>query len=500
MVFLFSFLVICHQIVGWCGCNEVPIRNENQRLESSLRSKLVSRVGHETIHRFFDTSALSPSEGYVAVTELPSRSISPSLEDRYANITLYNVLTNEHEVIDRTLAWSSQLGAQLQWGATDNELFYNTLLRSPSCLSSVPCSSYDLKGVVYHVKERVKEYLSCPVYHVSLNGKFTVSPDLLKVSATQKGYGIDWIDLKINSFASDAVMGNDVEKGTCSVLYSLKEVAESVGIDSNIRPTYSFHTKWSTDSKYIMFVMRTIEKGIPITSALSIVERAPKVRVQHLFILRRGNKKGIRYILSWASKPFLRTVCSGNGSCLDEVVVLRDGNHPNWVPHSLKITMNLERNLYSSSDLMIKNRKKEFSTVLIDLDKIYHFHVDDSYQFRWLHQNFSFHSVSYSTNKLNSSFYTSGEDGYCANLSQVIAALSLSQHTLNFVVLWEESGGHPSIDATLRYLLTDSYSKEITSGTEDAVLKSPIILVDLYCRVKYLLTEVFVLIFLFSIE
>lgn len=410
----------------------------------------------ESIHRFFDTSPISPSSKYLAVTQLPSSSNSKSV----ANISIIKVENKETMSIDQTLAWSSQLGAQLQWGGSDEQLYYNTLNYNSST------SFYELKGVLYDIMGKQKKSLPCPVYHVNEDGTMTVSPDLLQISKTQSGYGVDWSDLVLTSLYSNGIMVNDVLLGSCRLLYTFEEIAVAVGIDPKKTPTYGFHTKWSSNSKFILFVLRTIEKGVKE----SFLKPRPRVRVQHLIVLG-VEKKFIRYLFSWASKPFLSPLCSSHLSC-NNIIVLKDGNHPNWIPDSLKISMNMEVDPPILSSLSMKNRRKHMATVIIDLQNL----LDGTLtKFDLFHQDFHFISPSKKEECLDSNNY----------LSPVQKA-----GFINVFVVWRQGSGHPSIDGSGRYLLMDKYTKESNNFDFEGVLRSPILLIDLFCQVQYTLTEV----------
>lgn len=88
--------------------------------------KIVSRPGENTIHRFFDSSPTSPSNRLIATTSFPVVG-SPTNAAHLATIRVTNFATGKTDVIAKTAAWDSQVGAQVQWGASNNDLFYNNI-------------------------------------------------------------------------------------------------------------------------------------------------------------------------------------------------------------------------------------------------------------------------------------------------------------------------------------------------------------------------------------
>jgi hypothetical protein len=73
-------------------------------------------------HRFFDTSAVSPSGRYVALLQLPQehRLNEPG---EAANIVLVDLHTTEERVVAQTFGWESQLGANINWVQTTTPFF-----------------------------------------------------------------------------------------------------------------------------------------------------------------------------------------------------------------------------------------------------------------------------------------------------------------------------------------------------------------------------------------
>ena len=77
-------------------------------------------------HRFFDTSPISPSGRYVGLTRLPAEDRMP-VAGEPAEIVVIDLETGAAEVVAVTHGWDTQLGAQVQWGPSDHELWFGDM-------------------------------------------------------------------------------------------------------------------------------------------------------------------------------------------------------------------------------------------------------------------------------------------------------------------------------------------------------------------------------------
>jgi|GEM_PF-6001242 len=89
---------------------------------SSPESEMV--LHGRVIHRFFDTSPISPSGKYIALFRLPYEDKSPLPGDA-GEVVVVDLATKQEVSTALTRGWEMQLGANVQWGSTDDDLFYN---------------------------------------------------------------------------------------------------------------------------------------------------------------------------------------------------------------------------------------------------------------------------------------------------------------------------------------------------------------------------------------
>ena len=443
-------------------------------------SYILTKRYENTVHRFFDSSPISSSRKYVATTSFPS--FSDSNENNLANVNIVHLDTGVTDIIAQTYAWDSQVGAQVQWGNSDEQLFYNTITISASnndtgVMQATGCNR--VQGVLYNKSTRHSKLLDCPVYHVSSDAQYGVAPNMLKIHNTQKGYGVRPLDSMstgtINHHApvDDGMYLTNIPEGTCSLLVTLHHLADVAGIDLHSTPMYGFHTKFSSDGLLVMFVVRTLEQ--PVSPRIS------PVRVQHLFVSDISGTN-IRRLISWASYPFRPKSCLSKVSPLNataecSVVHLRDGNHPNWVPNTHKISMNLQKasrvdssgetpSLFGGvaklTNLYPKKRQIEWNIVTIDADLypsgyIYRYHMN----IHIINKKLISHCRSGGTNATD--HYHHHHNHQC-----VSAALHLTNPlSALYVELGHTVGsGHPIYHPSGKYIITDAYRKEVRSLTD----------------------------------
>ena len=76
------------------------------------------------IHRFFDTSPISPSGRYVGLFRLPNETRPPQPGET-GEVVVVDLETGRERTVATSRGWETQMGANVQWGLTDADLFYN---------------------------------------------------------------------------------------------------------------------------------------------------------------------------------------------------------------------------------------------------------------------------------------------------------------------------------------------------------------------------------------
>ena len=271
----------------------------------------VSNSQKPTIHRFFDSSPVSPSGKYITLTEFNDDTSLPSLGD-FSFVIVIDLESGKEVYRKKTYAWDTQLGAQAQWGAKDEELFFNDM---------------DIKywrpyGVKVNIFTRVEYTLKGTIYMVSPDGKISLTPCLKKIGYIQKGYGVNVpiseVELKPGLSESDGVFIIDNSTGNKQLLLNIKQITSAIFTEKELSKMekgyfFCFHLKWNPQGTKIMLVLRWLNNI--------------------------GTKK---------SKNFLITFNS-DGSNIKLAVSPKRwglGHHPNWCPDGENIIMNLTFNDY----------------------------------------------------------------------------------------------------------------------------------------------------------
>ena len=337
-----------------------------------------------TLHRFFDSSPFSPSGRFLAVTRVPAPQPAALLAGKVADIFVVDLHTGAEVLVARTAAWGAQLGAQLQWGASDGELLFNQAYPAGSAQQQTHPDSVRMRaqggslgsgrhartegpsprvlGVAYDAIAKTSRTLGCPVYHVSPDGRFSVSPNLHRIRYTQYGYGVDYdpnprraagggnsthppgpllgaaatraplipMGPATHASKSDGLFFADIETGQCYLLVSLHQFCRVAGLDAESTPTYGFHAKWSPDGGKVLFVVRTMERARGLQGMWG-----HRVRRQHLFVVQVEGRV-VRHVTSWSSRDYAGSSAGAEPRGQAEA----DGNHPSWVAGTNLISMN----------------------------------------------------------------------------------------------------------------------------------------------------------------
>ncbi len=222
---------------------------------------LTPESGHCT-HRFFDTSAISPSGRYVAVLRLPFEDRLPCPGD-VAHILLIDLKTGKESTVADTRGWEHQLGANLNWGGSDHELFFNdvdTAIWTPFAWKLDPLTGR-------------KQRMAGTVYHASRDGRWLISANLVTTRKTQRGYGVCIPDgelppRRIGPCEGDGFWMTDTRTGAKHLLISLRTIFDRLGaelsktgVDAERSEIIGFHSKFNPQGDALMLSLRWFPAG-----------------------------------------------------------------------------------------------------------------------------------------------------------------------------------------------------------------------------------------------
>ena len=369
---------------------------------SQIPTWVATSSNYSHIHRFFDSSSISPSGKFLVVTRIPKDERTLPFQSPFGEVIIIDLSSGFEDKISNHAAWDTQTGAHAQWGGSDNQLIFNEF--------QFRFNEWIVKGVVYNMFSKQKTILDCTIYHSDLSGLYSASPTLELISKTQQGYSFSNNHPtqnkkfnEIHNLEQDGLFLTNLLTGQCELKVSLKTFASIASIDISLTPIYGFHTKWSFNSKYIMFIIRTLELSSNSFQFANFIQKSKRIRRQHLFIINIFTNE-IQYLLSWCSKSFYDTT-------LKKMIRLADGNHPNWIPNELNyISMNIESK-YLSNKSNNENSTCKWTLIVIDIKN-------------WNRTEF-----------------------FDRNHTQIIKQ-------------YECSSGHPSFHSNGKHVLIDAYAKE----------------------------------------
>lgn len=420
----------------------------------------------------------------MAYTEFPfSPNSIPSNAATVGRIRIFDTISKNNIAVEDSPIWGSQVGSHVQWGQSDNILYYNSISNHSRNYSF---SKPKISGIAFNIVSGERQILDCPIYHISPDGQWGICPNLSTIHRTQRGYGIDSEPIRkslkldegieSSSKADDGIYLTDLKSGKCRLLVPLQAFIEAAGLSMDT-PTFGFHTKWSSDSSRILCVIRTMETAATNSNSWTLsgiwnglTKARSQVRVQHLFVVHINNsasqclrqKKShhdgeykVQYILSWASQSF--SFRRNKNSAL-RVINLPDGNHPNWVANTHVISMNLE--IYRKKEPTTSLR--HWSVVVLDTDRINSCTNNSRSHYFGAHEP-KIISLSLWRKYINTSDHHSDDQFLPRLFSRVMDHGKMFKERnceLTLIEVFPIGTGHPHFHSGGRYLFLDAYAKE----------------------------------------
>ena len=285
--------------------------------------------GARTTHRFFDSSAISPSGRYVCATRTRREGPADVTPGDVAEVVVYDLQKKRKDrfpVVYRrpTAAWDAQLGAQVQWGASDDELYFNDVVGTRSDGAPI------VRGVRSDWQRGRETRLPTPVYHVTRDGARAAAPrDLAALRMTQDGYGVVATPAQLRHLETqkDGVHVLDLRTNATAFL-ELSALVAAAELEERPRAVaggdarrgaechrHVFHVKWNAKGTRLLVVVRARGHGCPRGDANHALTVDP-------------DGADVKVVATW----------------------LRDGNHPNWLEDG-RLSMNYEGKVCAFDDV-----------------------------------------------------------------------------------------------------------------------------------------------------
>jgi len=262
------------------------------------------------IHRFFDTSPISPSGRYVGLFRLPNENRKPQ-PGQTGDVVLVDLHTGRERTLAQTRGWETQMGANVQWGRTDADLFFN----------DVDPATWKPFAVHFNPLTGASRRLGGTVFTVSPDGSQLTSYNLVSSRLIQVGYGVvvpdEFTPRNHGPVAHDGLFLTDIATGRERMIASIRDIYERAVPDLHIPDAekyeyYCFQIRWNPQGTRVMAFLRWAPP-----------EGAPS--------------PGKRLLTLVTMKP--------DGSDIRLAVTPerygRGGHHPMWAPDGENITINL---------------------------------------------------------------------------------------------------------------------------------------------------------------
>lgn len=269
------------------------------------------------IHRFFDTSPISPSGRYLAVFQMPFESRQPKPGET-GKVVVIDLETGTDKEVANTCGWEPQMGANINWGGTDEQLFFNdvdTSTWTPHAWKLNPLTGEKMK-------------MGGPVYHASPDGKWLIASNAATMRRTQPGYGVwvpdDKVRRNIGPTDDDGFYITDTESGECRLFASIRELLKkadpAVKVDDpDNQEIYGFHSKFNPQGDKLMLSIRWYAK-------------TPDSK----FDAFKRDHGSVRF--AWITTDLDRTFTH---CAVGPEEWIKKGHHATWFPDGKRISMNL---------------------------------------------------------------------------------------------------------------------------------------------------------------
>ncbi len=261
------------------------------------------------IHRFHDTSPISPSGKYIALFRIPFEDHYPVAGD-FGEVVLMDLISGKEEVIAKSFGWEMQVGANVQWGGSDAELFY----------TQVDTTNWKSFTVLHNPLTKKSKRINGWMFMASADGKKLVSHNLVNSIYAQSGYGVivpeKYRTRHHGLTDKDGIFVTDVKSGETRMVISLKSMFENakpaVGIpDPENYQIYGFKAMWNPQATRIMTCM--------------------------LFYPKDGGRRKVAVLTFKPDGSDVRTA-------ITTVQYAKGGHHMAWMPDGDHLSINLEIN------------------------------------------------------------------------------------------------------------------------------------------------------------
>ena len=291
-----------------------------------------------SIHRYFDSSPFSPSGRLLAAARLPYENRLPSPGDD-CQIVITDLASGDERVVTSTKGWDTQVGPHIHWGINDDTILFNDL-------DPVSWRPY---SVIHDLRTGKQERLDGPIYTVSSDKRFAITPNLSRTGLVQAGYGVVTPSHVPAAEENDGIYRTDLDTGLHHQLISLAELSKQIGPSINLRPNQpgfllGFHMSMNRDNSRLLCILRWMWQ--PTLGKQALLDLYRHASRPARFACARLRLSKISRKIKLPSMVFNTLVTMGTDGSNIKVVIPAEryaagGHHPNWCPDGRSILMNL---------------------------------------------------------------------------------------------------------------------------------------------------------------
>ena len=230
--------------------------------------------------------------------------------------------TGKDRVVAETCGWEPQMGANINWGGSDHELYFNdvdTKTWTPFAWKLDPVSGR-------------RQAMKGSVYHASCDGRWLISANMTTMRKTQPGYGtcipLERMRRNIGPAKDDGFYLTDTASGETKMIASIADLISDAKPrvlieDPQQYEIYGFHSKFNIQGDRLMLSVR----WFPATEEA----RWNMFKIDH---------PAVRF--AWVT---MRLDGSGKHCAVGPEQWVKRGHHATWFPDGCRISMNLNIDL-----------------------------------------------------------------------------------------------------------------------------------------------------------
>lgn len=298
-----------------CHAQDNLFKNAGFITKQTTNSKVtVYRISDGRImHRFFGTSPISPSGRYIALFRVPFEDHIPEAGD-VGEVVLVDLMTGKEKTIAQTRGWELQVAANVQWGKTDEELYFN----------DIDTSNWTAHAIKLNPFTNESKRMGGTVFEVSQDGTKLASHNLIASRSIMAGYGVvvpdEYWQKNFGPVETDGIYVTSTATGKCKMVASIHDIYE------NTQPPIKFSNP--KDYEFYCFQVKWNPQGT-------------RLLIPFMWKPKGGEAQSDPQNPGQLQKAIITMREDGTEICTAVTPEEYDGHHMMWMPDGERLSMNL---------------------------------------------------------------------------------------------------------------------------------------------------------------